>query len=59
MNAHIKDVLERVILTFIEAFGASWALTNFSMNKVAVVSAGAAGLSAVINLARKYIQLTK
>lgn len=58
MNQHAKDVIERIVITFLEAFGAQWALTSFSLTKVALVSGVAAGLSAVYNVSKKLLMPT-
>lgn len=55
---HIKDIAERVLVTFLEGFGAAWFLTSFAMTKVALLGALGAGLSAVYNVAKKYVQAT-
>lgn len=55
MKQHIKDVLAKAVVTFLEGFGATWAITNFALNKVALVGAVAAGLSAVYNTMRKLL----
>lgn len=53
MNQHIKDVAVKMLVTFLEGFGASWSLTNFTLTKVALIGAVAAGLSAVYNVTKK------
>lgn len=42
-----NDYVRRVFHTYWQSFIATWALTNFDLDKVALVAAGAAGLSAV------------
>lgn len=58
MNQHIKDIAERVLVTFLEGFAATWFLSSFALTKVALVGAVAAGLSAVYNLSKKWVQFT-
>lgn len=53
VKQHIADVLERAAKTFLEALLPVWAATNFSFGKDALLSAGAAGVSAVWNVALK------
>lgn len=56
MNQHIKDVAVKMLVTFLEGFGASWSLTSFALTKVALIGAVAAGLSAVYNITKKVFQ---
>lgn len=43
-------ILIRAFKTFIQAFLATWALTNFDFGQAAIVGAVAGGISAVMNL---------
>lgn len=45
----MKDVVNRALKTFVEAFLASWALTGNAMTKNAIVGAAAAAIAAVWN----------
>lgn len=58
MSQHLKDIAERVLVTFLEGFAATWWLTSFAFTKVALIGAVGAGLSAVYNLSKKYVQAT-
>lgn len=49
------QILERILVTFIEGFLAAWAMTAFALNKAIVVGAVAAGLSLVYNAVVKPI----
>lgn len=55
---HFKDIAERVLVTFLEGFAATWWLSSFALTKVALVGAVGAGLSAVYNLSKKYVLAT-
>ena len=52
MKDQIKDIVIRAVKTFIQAFLAAWAITNYQLTKVALLAAVAAGVSAVMNIAR-------
>ena len=43
-------LLIRALKTFVQAFLAAWALTNFDFSQAALVGAAAAGISALMNL---------
>lgn len=43
----LQDLLERAAWTFIQAFIPVWAASNFAVTKVALIAAGAAGISAL------------
>lgn len=45
----MKDVIIRSVKTFIQAFLAAWLLTGNSLEKNALLGAGAAGIAAVWN----------
>jgi len=45
----MKDVIIRSVKTFIQAFVAAWLLTGNSLEKNALLGAGAAGIAAVWN----------
>lgn len=49
----LKQAGLNILVTFIEGFLAAWLITNHSTEKQALIGAGAAGLSAVWNLAIK------
>ena len=51
VEVNVKDVVVRAVKTFVQAFLATWALTNNELTKVAFVGAFAAGVSAVWNVA--------
>lgn len=48
-----KTILMNVVVTFVQTFMATWAMTNFAVNKLALSGAIGAGLSAVYNLVIK------
>lgn len=48
-----KTILMNVVVTFVQAFMAAWATTNFSLDKLTLAGAWGAGLSAVYNLVIK------
>lgn len=52
-QAHLLDIIERVVKTFTEGFLVTWAVSNYAMTKVALIAAGMAGLSAVWNITGK------
>lgn len=54
MNSNALVV--RAFKTFVQAAGATWALTNFDFGKAALIGAAAAGISALMNL---FIQPTE
>lgn len=43
----IKDLLERAAWTFVQTFIATWAVSNFKLDKVTLIAAAASGLSAI------------
>lgn len=45
----ILNIAERVAVTFVEGFMATWSLSNFAISKVTLYGAVAAGLSLVWN----------
>lgn len=45
----LLDLFRRAGWTFVQAFLPVWAASNFSLSKVALIAAGAAGLSALKN----------
>ena len=45
----MKDVAIRSVKTFVQAFVAAWLLTGNSLEKNALLGAGAAGIAAVWN----------
>lgn len=52
----IENIIERIMLTFVEAVGAYWAaVPDHTLNKGALIGVIGAGLSAVYNLAKHYI----
>lgn len=44
-----KDIIVRSVKTFVAAFVPTWALTNYSFEKGAIIGAGAAGVTALLN----------
>ena len=50
MKDQAKSIAIKALKTFVQAFLAGWALTQFDFSKGAVVGACAAGLSAVMNI---------
>jgi hypothetical protein len=52
VKAQLKDIAIRALKTFVQAFLAAWAVTNFQLTKIAVLAAVAAGISAIMNLIR-------
>lgn len=50
MNDKIKSIIIKALKTFVQAFLAAWALTQFDFSKGAVVGACAAGFSAIMNI---------
>lgn len=54
-QAEVKNVVERVAWTFLQASLAAWALTGFVLNKGVLIGVGAAGVSAVKNLVQTYL----
>jgi hypothetical protein len=53
IKQHVGDIVVKAAKTFVEAAVPLWAATNFSFGKDAVLSAAAAGISAVWNFAVK------
>lgn len=51
----VRNVVERVLWTFAQAFLAAWALSNFAFSKGVVIAAAAAGVSAIKNLVQTYL----
>lgn len=45
-----RDIVIRALKTFVQAFLAAWAVTNFAFEKSAVLGAVAAGISVLWNL---------
>lgn len=45
-----KDIFKRAGKTFVQSFLASWGLTQFDIEKGAVIGALAAGISAAMNI---------
>ena len=43
----IRDLLERAAWTFAQTFIATWAVSNFKLDKVTLIAAAASGLSAL------------
>jgi hypothetical protein len=54
MNIDLQDLLARALKTFIQAFLATWLLTNEPFTKLALVSALAAAISATMTSLRSY-----
>jgi hypothetical protein len=50
MNNEIKSIAIKALKTFVQAFLAGWALTQFDFSKGALVGAFAAGFSAIMNI---------
>lgn len=48
-----KDIVIRAVKTFVQTFLATWALSDFKLEKVAIIGAGAAGISAVWNFIKE------
>lgn len=48
-----KTILTNIVITFLQTAGATWATTNFSMDRLALAGAIGAGFSAVYNLVLK------
>lgn len=46
----MKDVVIRASKTFVQAALATWAVTNYSFEKTAILAAVAAGISAIWNV---------
>lgn len=46
----MQDIVIRALKTFVQAFLATWALTNYQLERAALIGALAAGISAVWNL---------
>jgi GH25 family lysozyme M1 (1,4-beta-N-acetylmuramidase) len=53
MNQHVLDIVTKALKTFVQAAIPLWAATNFSVGKDVLLSASAAGISAVWNMAIK------
>ncbi len=53
IQLHILDLVERASKTFIQAFMPAWALTNYSLSKVAIFSSICAALSVGMNVTTK------
>lgn len=57
-SAKVKEIALKVVVTFVEAALAYSALNNFDItNKTAVAGAIGAGLSAVYNLSKHYLDV--
>lgn len=54
----MKNVVERAVKTFVQAFLAAWLITGNALNKTALVAAVAAGVSAVWNSLSGYVKKT-
>lgn len=51
------DIIERVASTFVFSFLAAWVVTGVAINKISLVAALAAGLSAVKNYLKQTYNL--
>jgi len=49
MGYKVNDITVRAVKTFLQAFLAAWALSNYDVSKGAVIGAVAAGISAIVN----------
>mgnify|MGYP006389164205 CR=1 FL=1 len=46
-KSNFRDLVERAAWTFAQTFIATWAVTNFRLDKTALIAAAASGLSAL------------
>lgn len=59
MKDQAKIIAVKALKTFVQAFLAGWALTQFDFSKGAIVGACAAGFSAVMNIGMEVYEARK
>lgn len=59
MKEQAKVIAIKALKTFVQAFLAGWALTQFDFSKGAIVGACAAGFSAVMNIGMEVYEARK
>jgi len=59
VSPQFKDIVVRASKTFLQGFLAAWALTDFNVEKGAVVGAAAAGFSVLMNFLLEVVSSKK
>lgn len=54
-QAKVKEIIVKVLVTFVEAGVAYWVAAGQQTNKIALAGAVGAGVSAVYNVVRHYL----